>query len=129
MSTITMDSESWVGSILTDSENHKLGTIEDIYFDEQSRPLWRVVKTGRFGARHSLVPLADARRTGHAIATPFAKRQVEDAPRIDLAEDLRDEQVRELYRYYGLTYDAEVAGSEPEAAFETAAERVLKYLM
>lgn len=129
MSIITRDSESWIGSTLTDTADHKVGTIEEIYFDEQTdRPLWMVVKTGLFGTRHSFVPLADATEVRGAVVTPYDKREVEHAPRIDPADDLSDEQVRALYRYYGLPYDAPV-DEPPAPGRETPAERVMHWLV
>ncbi len=44
--------------IVDDLDGRKIGTIEAIYFDEQtSEPQWMVVKTGMFGTRHRFVPL------------------------------------------------------------------------
>jgi hypothetical protein len=107
MSNITMDSESWIGSTLLGSDDVKVGRIEAIYFDEQTgRPQWMAVKTGLFGNNHHLVPLAEAMPTTDGdVKTPYDKRHVEDAPKIEGDEDLADDQVVELYRYYGLAYD------------------------
>jgi hypothetical protein len=110
MNITSMDSESWIGRTLIDGEDRKLGTIEAIYFDAQTdRPQWMAVKTGLWGAKHSFVPLADATPVDDAIRTPYAQGQVDDAPRFAAAEDLPDDQVAELYRYYGLAYDPPVA--------------------
>ena len=46
MSINTMDSESWIGSTLVDNDDRKLGTIEAIYFDEQTgQSQWMAIKT------------------------------------------------------------------------------------
>jgi len=106
MSTITTDSESWIGSTLIDRDDSKLGTVEAIYFDEQNgRPQWMAVKSGLLGHRHSFVPLAGAMVTGDAITTPYDKAQVADAPKVDTDEDLHDDEVVELYGHYGLSYE------------------------
>ena len=110
-SIITMDSETWIGSTVIDGDDNKLGTIEAIYFDEQTgEAQWMAVKTGLFGNKHHFVPLAGAAPVDEVVRTPYDKRQVDDVPKIDPDEDLRDDQVVELYRYYGLSYDAPAAG-------------------
>jgi len=107
----TMDSETWIGSTLIDSAEHKVGTIEAIYFDEDTgRAQWMAVKSGLLGTKHSFVPLTDAMAVDDAIQTPYDKSQIDDAPSVDPDEDLRDEQVLELYRHYGLPYEAPAAG-------------------
>ena len=125
MSTIPRDSESWIGSTLVDGRHHKLGTIEEIYVDEESElPLWMVVRTGRFGhVRHTFVPIADARRAGDAVVTPHARAEIEHAPSIDVAEEVPDEELRELYRHYGLPYALPF-----EDPCDNVVERVLGYL-
>lgn len=127
MSIVTTDSDSWIGSALVDLDKCRLGTIEDIYFDAQSgRPQWLLVRNGRFGMRRILVPLAEARRIREGIMTPYDKRRIDRAPRIDPAEDLHDEQTAELYRHYGLRQDELVETDEPDPP--SPRERVLSYL-
>jgi len=111
MSITTLDSESWIGLTLIDSEDRKLGKVEAIYVDAQTdQPQWMAVKTGLWGSERSFVPLADATPVGDAVRTPYVKSQIDDAPRLAAEEDLPDDQVVELYRYYGLDYDVPVDG-------------------
>ncbi len=111
MSNFTTDCESWIGGTLIDKDERKLGTIDAIYYDEQTgRAQWMTVKTGLLGHRHGFVPVAGAMIGDEAVMTPYDKGEVEDAPKVDPEEDLRDEQVVELYRHYGLSYDAPCAG-------------------
>lgn len=130
MSVMTMNAESWVGSVLDDLDGRRIGTIEAIYFDEQtSEPQWMVVKTGMFGTRHSFVPLDDARPMQDAIVTSHDKSEIDDAPKIALAEDLPDEQLHELYRYYGLPYDAPFETGRSRIAVESPVDRIMQYLV
>jgi len=111
MSNFTMDCESWIGATLIDHDDHKLGKIEAIYYDEQTgQPQWMAVKSGLLGNRHDLVPVAGAMIGDEDIKTPYDKGQVGDAPRIDVDEDLRDDQVADLYRHYGLSFDDPAGG-------------------
>jgi len=128
MSINTMDSESWIGSTLVDNDDRKLGTIEAIYFDEQTgQSQWMAIKSGLFGNKHHFVPLAGATPTDEAVITPYDKSQIDDAPNIDPDEDLADDQVVELYRYYGLAYDPPPCGDqvvgEPDPVLTATAPR------
>lgn len=122
MSAITPDSETWVGRQLTDGDHHHVGTIEEIYYDEQSdEPVWMVVKTGRLGARRAFVPAASTTLGRDGVVTIYPKRQIEEAPRIDAVDDLPEAELRSLYSHYGLRYEGD-GGPTP-------AERILAYLM
>jgi hypothetical protein len=122
MSIVGAESDSWVGSTLTDRKHHKLGTIEEIYLDEgDGRPLWMVVRTRRFGARHCFVPIDDAVRSGDAVVTSYDRSLIERSPRLETAEDLPDDQVQQLYDHYGVQYRAHDEVVSP-------VERVLMYL-
>lgn len=127
MSIISPESTSWVGRTLTDSDHRRLGTIEEIYLDERARPQWMVVRTGRFANKRSFVPLGDAVRSANVIVTPHDKRQIDDAPTIVPDDELLDDQVRALYRYYDLPFDTPIA-DRPDAAPQSAGDRILQYL-
>jgi hypothetical protein len=113
MSIDNMDCETWIGSTLMDRDDRKVGTIEAIYFDEDSgQPQWMAVKTGLFGNRHNFVPLAGAAIACDAITTQYDKAEIDGAPKIDADEDLREEAVIELHGYYGLPYAVAPAGDQ-----------------
>ena len=74
-----------------------------------------------------LRPVAGATPTDEAVITPYDKSQIDDAPNIDPDEDLADDQVVELYRYYGLAYDPPPCGDqvvgEPDPVLTATAPR------
>jgi hypothetical protein len=121
MSSLTPDSESWVGLHLTDGDHHRVGTIEEVYYDESDEPIWMVVKTGWRGTGRAFVPTASTTRDRAGIVTIYPKHQIEDAPRIDAADELPEAGLRLLYSHYGLRYEGDCG--------PTAAERILAYLM
>jgi hypothetical protein len=126
MRPISTDCETWIGCTLIDGDNCSVGTIEEVYFDEQTgRPQWMVVKTGLFGTRHSFVPLGDARLAGDVVETPYCKREIDHAPKVVTSDDLREEQVLELYRYYALPVVEPVDVTAPN---ESLTARVLSYV-
>ena len=127
---IGMDSDSWIGCTLTDREHRRLGRIEEIYLDEDGRPQWMLVRSGRFAVRHTFIPLAGAAPRGGGLMTPYDKRHIEAAPQVDPGDDVPDEQVRALYDHYGLQWDraaARVAARVAAPRLSTV-ERVLLYV-
>jgi uncharacterized protein (TIGR02271 family) len=112
MSTLQRDEIlSQRGEDLYDSHGEKIGTIEEIYLDNESdEPEWALVKTGLFGTKSSFVPLRNASRDGDTLSVPFEKEQVKDAPAIDTDAELSQREEADLYRHYGLEYSE--AGSQ-----------------
>ena len=93
------------GQNLFDRDGDKIGTIDEIYIDAESRaPEWALVNTGLFGTKSSFVPLRDADDEGDSLRVPYEKAQVKDAPRIDPDGELSQPEEAELYRHYGLAY-------------------------
>ena len=63
MATTEHDVLSWRGQNLMDSNDDKIGKIEEIYLDADSNaPEWALVTTGMFGTKQSFVPIEDATR-------------------------------------------------------------------
>ena len=95
----------WRGHDVVDPSGDKIGAIEDIYLDEQTdQPEWLAVRTGLFGRRISFVPIAEAQPTGDAVAVPYTKDQVKDAPNAEPDGLLSEQEEARLYEYYGLPY-------------------------
>jgi uncharacterized protein (TIGR02271 family) len=96
---------TWRGQDLRSSDGDKLGTIEEIYLDAETRePEWALITTGMFGTKQSFVPLRDASPTGEGVSVPFDKATVKDAPRIDPDGQLSQPEEAELSAHYGLQY-------------------------
>jgi uncharacterized protein (TIGR02271 family) len=103
---------TWRGRELRSSDDQKLGTIEEIYLDDETRePEWALITTGLFGTKQSFVPLRQASPSGDGIAVPFDKATVKDAPKIDPDGQLSHDEEAELYRHYGMQYDNGQSGS------------------
>ena len=124
---ITASSDSWIGRALIDPDGKRLGTIEELYCNEQTgRAQWVVVRLGRFGRKRSFVPLNEARRTETAIVTPHAKSTIAGAPAAGHEDRLRADEVIALHRHYGLPHDALVEDAPPAPL--SPGDRVLDYL-
>jgi uncharacterized protein (TIGR02271 family) len=90
------------GEDVHDSDGDKIGSIEEIYVDQETgTPEWALVSTGMFGGS-TFVPLCDASETGGSLRVPYEKAQVKDAPKPDADGDLSEREEADLYRHYGL---------------------------
>jgi len=96
---------SWRGCDVIGSDGEKIGTLNEIYIDEQTgQPEWGLVSTGMLGTKSNFVPLGDASRSGDDVQVRFTKQQVKDAPGVSARDELSQSQERELWRHYGLEY-------------------------
>ena len=104
----------WRGRTVIDRAGEKIGTLENIYLDEDQRPRWGSIRTGLFGLRETLAPLDEARREEDLLRLPFERDQVQQAPNLDPDVELAEDEEEELYRHYGLA-------SDPDASSATGA--------
>jgi uncharacterized protein (TIGR02271 family) len=97
------------GGTVLDQQGAKIGSISDIYLDEQSgEPEWVLVSTGGFAGKGTFVPLEGATQRGDDIIVPYDGDFVKDAPTMDPDGQLTPHEENELYAYYGRS-DAEVS--------------------
>jgi uncharacterized protein (TIGR02271 family) len=95
---------TWRGQQLRGGDGEKIGTIEEIYLDNDSNePEWALVNTGLFGSKSSFVPLREAAPSAEGVAVPYDKGLVKDAPSIDPDGELSQAEEDELYRHYGVS--------------------------
>jgi uncharacterized protein (TIGR02271 family) len=95
----------FVGRTVVDRDGEKLGTIKEIYEDQQTgKPEWATVAGGLFGLKSHFVPLVDAAPTGEDIRLPVAKDQVQSAPSVDADGGLSEQEEQHLFEHYGVPY-------------------------
>jgi uncharacterized protein (TIGR02271 family) len=100
------------GQDVVDRDGDKIGTLEEIYLDQQTgQPAWALVKTGMFGSRSTFVPLADAQPGDDGLRVAFEKDVVKDAPSIEADQQLSPQEEAELYRHYGFDYGEASTGN------------------
>jgi len=91
-----------VGHTAVDADGDKVGTISDVYVDNQtSQPAWLAVTTGMFGTKVSFVPIADAYLEGDDIVVAYSKDHVKAAPNVEADGQLSEQEVDDLYAHYG----------------------------
>jgi uncharacterized protein (TIGR02271 family) len=95
----------WRGRELVDQHGDKVGTVEELYLDDQTdEPEWAAVRTGLFGTKLSFVPIQNAEPSGGKVRVPFDKDRVKEAPRIDPEGELSRQEEAALYEHYGVVY-------------------------
>jgi uncharacterized protein (TIGR02271 family) len=108
------------GATLLDQAGSKIGTIQEIYLDQETdQPEWVLAKTG-WGGKGSFVPLVQASMQGSDITVPYDKSQVKSSPGVDPDGELSQQEEAELYRHYGLEYSEQSSDSGlPEGHSDT----------
>jgi hypothetical protein len=112
----------WRGRTVVDRQGEKIGTLKEIYLDEDERPHWGAVHTALFGLRQTLVPLDQAALEGDSLRLPFEADHVKDAPSVEPDLQLTAEEEERLHRHYGLTAtggDDAMTRSEEEVRVST----------
>ena len=100
-----MTLEQYDGKPVIGSDGSKIGTVADVYFDQDTNePEWALVTTGLFGSKHSFVPITNATATGDEVRVPFTKDQVKAAPNLDDDGELSQDEEALLAQHYGMSY-------------------------
>lgn len=130
MTTMTLDDLMALrGSDVYDSNNEQIGSLEQVYIDNESgEPEWVSVKTGFFGTNVNLVPLAGAQLSGsQSLQVAHGKDTVKNAPNVDPDGELSESEERALYDHYGVGYppgdrdrDVDMAGERDTTARDTS---------
>jgi uncharacterized protein (TIGR02271 family) len=132
--------EGWVGTDAYDVNGDKIGTIDEIYYDDQTgRPEWLAITTGFFGMNTSFAPMVGGTDRDGKLCLPYTKDQVKDAPNATPNGLLTADEERDLFDHYGLAWDApgygvgerfdseyEVARQPSEIAETTRSEEQLR---
>ena len=103
----------WRGREVVDSGGEKIGTLAEVYLDQQTgEPEWATVTTGFFGTKQSFVPLIEAEPARGKVVVPYSKDQVKDAPAIVPDGELSPEEEEQLYGHYGAEYSPPAGQSD-----------------
>ena len=114
------------GAPVYDSAGEKIGKVEEIFYDMQSRvPEWIGLGTGFFGTKRVLVPVEGAQVTEDGLQLAYGKDQVKDSPDID-EEEISPACESELRSYYGLDGSRRSRGTTDEDQAITRSEEELE---
>src|SRR5919199_951406 len=88
------------GSHVYDSNGDKIGSVEEIFYDPQTRqPEWIGIGTGFFGTKRVLVPVEGAYASGDGLTVAYSKDHVKDGPNVD-EDEVTAEHEAELRTHY-----------------------------
>ncbi|MBJ7596910.1 MAG: photosystem reaction center subunit H [Candidatus Nephthysia bennettiae] len=92
---------------LFDAAGEKVGTIEDVYVDQETKkPEWVLVRTGLFGLRKTFVPMSALQPQGDDLRASYSKDQINGAPNVGDEEGASPEEEARLFQHYGIPYSA-----------------------
>jgi uncharacterized protein (TIGR02271 family) len=92
------------GEPVYDSAGDKIGKVEEIFYDQQTRvPEWIGVGTGFFGTKRALVPVQGAQITDDGLMVAYSKEQVKDSPEVE-EDEISQQCEADLAAHYGLGY-------------------------
>jgi len=101
------------GAPVYDNEGEKIGNVEEIFYDQQTRvPEWIGIGTGFFQTKRVLVPVQGAAQHDDGLMVAYAKDHVKDSPDID-DDEISGQREAELAAYYGV-------GSSSQSGFGNA---------
>jgi len=111
-----------IGQQVVGNDGGKLGKVDNVLVDQATgEPEFISVRTGLFGMRESIVPLAEATTASDGITVPYDERQLKEAPNFDADHALSQDEEQSLYAHYGLDYGHEHSPTGlPEASAETS---------
>jgi hypothetical protein len=102
----------WRGHDVLDAEGHKIGPLEAVYVDTGTdQPAFATVTVG-LPTRHRLVfvPLDQAIAGPGYVKVGYDRKQVKDAPSIDVDGELPAGDEEAIFRHYGLDYQTGAGG-------------------
>ncbi len=109
----------WVGFRVDDIYGANVGKLEDVWVDPQTgEPRWLLVRSGRFGGHHRLIPFEDATAGAGHIWIPFERDSVRHAPGVSPSESLTRELDSRLKAHYAAARVGAGASVTPRPAAE-----------
>ena len=100
------DIREWRGHDVVDTDGHKIGKLESVYVDTGTdQPAFATVTVG-LATRQRLVfvPLTGATVGPGSLKVTYTKKQVKDAPSIDVDGELPAQDEEAIFRHYDLGY-------------------------
>ena len=92
------------GSSVYSSDGEKIGSVEDVFVDEDTgQPEWVGLGTGFLGTKRVLVPIVGAEVRDDGVHVPYEKDHVKGTPDLD-GDAIDQETESRLYAHYGLAY-------------------------
>ena len=106
----------WLGASVIDRSGAPIGTVTDVYLDDDSgEPEWLLVSAPG-GGDGSFIPIEGADLDGERVRVAYAADQIADAPGAGADGVLTPEEEDAIYRHYGIGEEAGDAAAAPDTA-------------
>ena len=108
----------WIGRHVEDVYGARLGKVEDVYVDGRSQaPVWMLLRIGRFGDEHVIVPVTGAVGGKRGVWIPHERQLVASAAHLAPGTPITREIDFALAAHYGIVDQREnTIGDLPVAA-------------
>jgi uncharacterized protein (TIGR02271 family) len=111
--------DRYVGYTVYDRSYEKIGSVDDLFVDENDSPEYIGVKMGFLGTRTTLIPFQmarvnDARQT---IKVAADKETLKNSPTFDDDREITPEFENEVYSYYGFQRSSTIEHSGTHGAY------------
>jgi uncharacterized protein (TIGR02271 family) len=111
--------DQYAGYTVVDRSSEKIGSVDDLFLDENDQPEYIGVKMGFLGTRTTLIPfhivrVNDARQV---IKVAADKETLKNGPTFDDDREITPEFENEVYFYYGLQRDSTTQESPTYGAY------------
>ena len=115
---------AWVGKDVFSRDGAPIGTIVDVYVDDQTEePEWLAVAGQDAAPGLSFVPVPGITQEAGRLVAPYDRAAVNSAPHVSTGDTLSAEEEERLYRHYGLEQRAGVSGGGEAAPTDDAMTR------
>lgn len=95
------DALRWIGSRVDDVKGASVGRLDDVWVDPiNGHPRWLLIKEGRFGGRHTLLPFEHASSGEGRVSLPYERDVVRSAPEVKPGVPLSAALEQELRHHY-----------------------------
>ena len=105
MATAIEDVSSLPGETVKDQDGRKIGEVREIFgVGDDETPMWVTIEssTGVGRTRRVFVPLARLKQQGDELRVPYSYSHVHEAPEVEAADELSEEDDRALRSYYAV---------------------------
>ncbi len=115
------NSQTLVGYEVQDSSNTKIGTVNNLWVNDNGQPTFLGVKTSWVLGKNHIVPAQSAtvNDASKVVRLPFAEEKIKDAPTFEAGGDLSDTDERTICSYYGVPAPSSAEDTGTAARFET----------
>lgn len=106
-----------IGIRVDDVYGARIGTVEDVLYDPETiRPVWLLVKSGRWNGQYLVIPMRDWIPSATSVWIPRERRDLREGPVFDRPGALSRETELDLCENFGFESRAREIRDRPEGS-------------